>query len=537
MLYVSPLKALSHDIEVNLRAPLTGIDAMLAERGEAAHGIRVGLRTGDTPAKERTRATKRPPHIFVTTPESLGILLTSAGGRRMLGTVRTVIIDEIHAVIGNKRGAHLALSLERLRELTGKPLQRIGLSATQKPIDEVARFLVGSSEDVSRCGIVDVGHARELDLGIELPQSPLEPVMANEVWAVIHDRLAGLIETHRTTIVFVSQRRLSERLARELSEHLGEDAVTTHHGSMSREMRHSAERRLKSGALRCVVATSSLELGIDVGHIDLVCQIGSPRAIAAMLQRAGRSGQFLGGTPKARVFPTSRDDLLETLALVSAIKRRVLDAVSIPEAPLDVLAQQLIAEVAGADQGVSLDALYSLACRAWPYRALPRSAFDDHDRENGESPGHSNEAHAPEDKCVVSVSSRLMMTDSNPRIRQIRVSRSQLSSDEQTNARISWGHDGALRCRHGRRAGAGRSARGFWRSTRVRSCAWRGPDAGVRMGSRRGGAEWLRVTMGVRDLDQRESGADDDLDRTERDAGYADVAWLSGPRIFGSSRL
>lgn len=377
VLYVSPLKALSHDIEVNLRAPLTGIDAMLAELGEAAHGIRVGLRTGDTPAKERTRATKHPPHIFVTTPESLGILLTSAGGRRMLGTVHTVIIDEIHAVIGNKRGAHLALSLERLRELTGKPLQRIGLSATQKPIDEVARFLVGSAEDASRCGIIDVGHARELDLGIELPQSPLEPVMANEVWAEIHDRLAGLIETHRTTIVFVSQRRLSERLARALSERLGKDAVTTHHGSMSREMRHSAEQRLKSGALRCVVATSSLELGIDVGHIDLVCQIGSPRAIGAMLQRAGRSGHFLGGIPKARVFPTSRDDLLETLALLSAMKRGMLDAVSIPEAPLDVLAQQLIAEVAGADTGVSLDALYALTCRAWPYRALPRSAFDE----------------------------------------------------------------------------------------------------------------------------------------------------------------
>ncbi len=377
VLYISPLKALSHDIEVNLRAPLTGIDAVLAERGEVAHGIRVGLRTGDTPAKERVRATKRPPHIFVTTPESLGILLTSAGGRRMLGTVRTVIIDEIHAVIGNKRGAHLALSLERLRELLGRPPQRIGLSATQKPIDDVARFLVGSHEDPPRCDIVDVGHKREIDLGIELPRSQLEPVMANEVWGEIHDRLATLIEAHRTTIVFVSQRRLSERLARALSLRLGEDAVTAHHGSMSREMRHSAERRLKSGALRAVVATSSLELGIDVGHIDLVCQIGSPRAIAAMLQRAGRSGHFLGGTPKARVFPTSRDDLLETLALVLAMKEGELDAISIPDAPLDVLAQQIVAEVAGADTGVSLDALYMMTRRAWPYRALPRSVFDD----------------------------------------------------------------------------------------------------------------------------------------------------------------
>lgn len=387
VLYVSPLKALSHDIEKNLRAPLEGIDAELARRGEAPHAIRVGLRTGDTPARERARAAKRPPHVYVTTPESLGIVLTSASGRRMLRTVRTVILDEIHAVVGSKRGAHLALSLERLRDLraahdpAAPALQRIGLSATQRPIEDVARFLVGAAgaEEESerpRCAIVDVGHARAIDLALELPASPLEPVMANDVWGEIHDRLAALVREHRTTIVFVAQRRLCERLARALGDRLGEDAVAAHHGSMSREMRLSAEQRLKAGALRCVVATSSLELGIDVGYVDLVCQIGSPRAIAALLQRVGRSGHFLGGLPKGRVFPTSRDDLVEALALFDATRRGELDAVSIPDAPLDVLAQQIVAEVGGAGGPVALDALFAMARRAWPYRALERETFD-----------------------------------------------------------------------------------------------------------------------------------------------------------------
>ncbi|UJR81941.1 DEAD/DEAH box helicase [Sandaracinus amylolyticus] len=380
VLYVSPLKALSHDIEVNLRAPLEGIDAALAELGEGGHGIRVGLRTGDTPAKERAKASKRPPHVFVTTPESLGILLTSASGRRMLSTVRTVIVDEIHAVVGSKRGAHLALSLERLVDLIGGRLQRVGLSATQKPIEEVARFLVGtagvSSEGVPDCAIVDVGHARTIDLALEMPDSPLEAVMANDVWGEIHARLASLVQAHRTTIVFVPQRRLCERLARALGEILGEDMVAAHHGSMSREMRHEAEHKLKHGEVRCVIATSSLELGIDVGHVDLVCQIGSPRAIAALLQRVGRSGHFLGGVPKGRLFPTSRDDLVESLALLDAIARGELDAVCVPDAPLDVLAQQIIAEVAGRDDATSIDGLFETTRRAWPYRAIERASFD-----------------------------------------------------------------------------------------------------------------------------------------------------------------
>jgi ATP-dependent Lhr-like helicase len=385
VLYVSPLKALSHDIEKNLREPLDGIDVELAARGEEKHGIRVGLRTGDTPQKNRARDAKRPPQIFVTTPESLGILLTSASGRRMLGTVRTVIVDEIHAIVGSKRGAHLSLSLERLRDLGARllpsaSLQRVGLSATQKPIEEVARFLVGADRvaegGTPDCGIVDIGHARAIDLALELPSSPLEPVMAADVWGALHDRMAELVLEHRTTIVFVPQRRGCERLARALTERLGEDAVTAHHGSLSREMRLDAEQRLKRGALRCVVATSSLELGIDVGHVDLVMQVGSPRAIAALLQRVGRSGHFLAGLPKGRLFPTSRDDLIECLALLDAIRLGELDAIAIPEAPLDVLAQQIVAEVAGADDAVSIDAIYASVRRAWPYRALERARFD-----------------------------------------------------------------------------------------------------------------------------------------------------------------
>jgi ATP-dependent Lhr-like helicase len=379
VLYVSPLKALSHDVERNLRAPLAGIDAALAELGRAPHGIRVGLRTGDTPARERTKTSVRPPHVFVTTPESLYILLTSDGGRRMLRTVRTVIVDEIHATLGTKRGAHLALSLERLDALAARPVQRIGLSATQRPLDLVARFLVGAGglrEDGSAdCDVIDEGHARPLDLALEVPGSPLEPVMASEVWEEVHGKLAALASEHATTIVFVNTRRMAERLARALSERVGKDKVAAHHGSLAREVRLDAEQRLKRGELCALVATASLELGIDVGSVDLVCQIGSPRAIAALLQRVGRSGHFLGGLPKGRLFPTSLDDLVECLALLEAARSGELDCANVPTAPLDVLAQQIVAEVSVAEW--SAEALWERFRRALSYQGLLRETFDE----------------------------------------------------------------------------------------------------------------------------------------------------------------
>jgi ATP-dependent Lhr-like helicase len=364
VVYVSPLKALSNDIEKNLQAPLAAI--------EMNHGIRVGLRTGDTPARERTKIAKRPPHLFVTTPESLYILLTSESGRKMLKTARTVIVDEIHATIGSKRGSHLALSLERLDALCGKKVQRVGLSATQRPIDLVAKFLVGADGE---CTIIDEGHARAMDLAIEMPRSPLEPVMAAEVWEEVHARLAELVKEHTTTLVFVNTRRMSERLSKALADRIGKDKVCAHHGSLSREVRLAAEQRLKSGALSVLVATASLELGIDIGGVDLVCQIGSPRAIATLLQRVGRSGHFLAGIPKGRLFPSSRDDLVECLALLEAAQNRELDRVCVPEQPLDVLAQQITA--ASSMEEWAQDDLYALVRRAWPYRNLERSDFDD----------------------------------------------------------------------------------------------------------------------------------------------------------------
>ena len=283
------------------------------------------MRTGDTTQSERAAMLRTPPHILVTTPESLYLLLTAERSREMLRTVRTVIVDEIHAVIGTRRGAHLALSLERLEAWCAgagrsRRLQRIGLSATQKPIDEVARFLVGASADRGDCTIVDEGHRREIDLAVELPRSPLEAVMSHEVWEEYYDRLAELIGEHRTTLVFVNTRRMAERVARHLSERLGEDAVTAHHGSLSKERRLDAEHRLKTGTLKALVATASLELGIDIGHVDLVCQIGSPHRIATLLQRVGRSGHTIGGTPKGRLFPVSRDDLVECAALLRAVR-------------------------------------------------------------------------------------------------------------------------------------------------------------------------------------------------------------------------
>ena len=376
VVYVSPLKALSNDIQRNLEAPLAGIRAALQARGLPDVDIRAWVRTGDTPVAERDRMRRRPPHIVVTTPESLYILLGSESGRKMLATTRTVIVDEIHAMAPNKRGAHLALSLERLQALCGGALQRIGLSATQKPIEAVARFLVGGGlDDAPHCEIVDTGHIRARDLALEVPSSPLEAVMSAEVWELVYARLAGLVEAHRTTLVFVNTRRMAERVARQLSERLGEDHVTAHHGSMARELRLDAEQRLKRGALKALVATASLELGIDIGDVDLVCQIGSPRSIASFLQRVGRSGHAVGGTPKGRLFPLSRDELVECAALLDSVRRGELDALTIPDQPLDVLAQHIVAEVAA--QEWCADDLLALFRRAWPYRAASREQFFD----------------------------------------------------------------------------------------------------------------------------------------------------------------
>ncbi len=391
VLYISPLKALSADIRKNLAEPLEGIAAVLRNSGLPQAGIRTALRTGDTPASERAAMIKNPPHILVTTPESFFILLTSQRGREMLSTVRTVIVDEIHALAGNKRGSHLVLSLERLEALTAQaagsghePLARIGLSATQKPIEEIARFLTGAGgaqrmlgdcEDGPACIIVDTGHVRERDLAIEVPSSPLEAVMSGEVWTEVYQRLTALAEAHRTTLVFVNTRRMAERVARHLSERLGEENVCAHHGSMARELRHVAEQRLKEGKLQVLVATASLELGIDIGAIDLVCQLGSTRSITAFLQRVGRSGHTLQGTPKGRLFPLTRDELVECAALLDAVQRGELDRLLVPPKPLDILAQQIVAAVACEEWESA--ALFALFRRAWPYRELERREFDD----------------------------------------------------------------------------------------------------------------------------------------------------------------
>jgi ATP-dependent Lhr-like helicase len=376
VVYVSPLKALSADIHKNLAEPRRGIREVAAARGIEAPRITAAVRTGDTTAAERDAILRRPPHILVTTPESLYLLLTAERSRRLLRSVRTVIVDEIHAVIGTRRGAHLALSLERLARVAAQPLLRLGLSATQKPIAEVARYLVGThtAADPAACQIVDEGHRRTMDLGLEMPLSPLEAVMSHEVWAEYYARLTELIAAHRTTLVFVNTRRMAERLARELSERLGDEAVTAHHGSLSKETRLDAEARLKSGRLKALVATASLELGIDIGHVDLVCQIGSPHRIATFLQRVGRSGHSVSGIPKGRLFPASRDDLVECAALLRAVAGGELDAIVLQDRPLDVLAQQVVAETAAEE--ASEDALFGLARGAWPYRTLPREDFD-----------------------------------------------------------------------------------------------------------------------------------------------------------------
>src|SRR5258708_786761 len=349
VLYVSPLKALGNDIQKNLEVPLGEILAMAGERGLLMPEIRTAVRTGDTLAPERRAMLKRPPHILVTTPESLYILLTAGKSRAILRDVETVIVDEIHAVADDKRGAHLTLSLERLDALTYKVPVRIGLSATQKPIEDVAHFLTGSGRPDPV--IVNIGHKRELDLAIEVPPMPLGPVASNEMWDAIYDRLVKLVEQHRSTLVFVNTRRLAERLCHHLGERMGEENVAAHHGSLSRKLRLAAEKKLKEGQVRVLVATASLELGIDVGTVDLAVQISSPRAIAVALQRVGRSGHWRGAIPKGRFFVTTRDDLLECAALVRAIRHGDLDRLMIPDAPLDVLAQQIVATCASGQGG------------------------------------------------------------------------------------------------------------------------------------------------------------------------------------------
>ena len=423
VVYVSPLKALSNDVQRNLSAPLEGIAGLAEAHGMPLPEIRVAVRTGDTPQRERTLMAKQPPHILITTPESLFILLTSESGRRGLRGVRTLILDEIHAVADDKRGSHLSLSVERLCRLSDGAVTRIGLSATQRPIAEVARFLVGSAgalrqaqgerseraaqgepaAEIGRpqgsplrarptppldsgfrrnddgdgapdCIVIDTGHARAMDMGLEMPPEELGPIATHEQWASTLDRVAELVQEHTTTLVFMNTRRLVERVAHQLELRLGAEAVVAHHGSMSRETRHGAEERLKSGEAKVCVATASLELGIDVGAVDLVCQVGSPRSIGLLLQRVGRSGHSLGAMPKGRLFPLTRDELLECIALLRGIRGGNLDTLAIPPWPLDVLSQQIVAACAGEDW--EEDALYDFCRRAYAYRELPREKFD-----------------------------------------------------------------------------------------------------------------------------------------------------------------
>ncbi len=376
VVYVSPLKALGNDVARNLSAPLAGIADLANADGGADVAITTAVRTGDTPPAERARMVRRPPHILVTTPEGLYALVTSAGGRSMLGGVRTVIVDEIHALAPDRRGAHLSLTLERLDDLVGGRVQRIGLSATQKPIGTVARFLIGPGDPAGDpdCAIIDEGHARARDLRIETPGSPLPAVMPNEAMEEVYDRVAELVHAHRTTLVFVNARRQCERVAHHLAQRLGADHVAAHHGSLSPPLRLHAEARLKAGDLRVLVATSSLELGIDIGDVDLVIQLGSVKRIAMFLQRVGRACHWHGGVPKGRLFPLSRDELVECVALLRCVDRGELDRLTIPDHPLDVLAQQVVAAAVSRDW--SADALFRLVTGAYPYRNLSRDAFD-----------------------------------------------------------------------------------------------------------------------------------------------------------------
>jgi ATP-dependent Lhr-like helicase len=395
VVYVSPLKALGNDIAKNLQAPLAEIYQLAGREGILLPSIRVAVRSGDTPARERQAMVRRPPHILITTPESLYILLTSARSREFLRSAETLILDEIHAIAQDKRGAHLALSIERLAALAQRPLQRIGLSATQKPIDEVARLLVGTkrirADGTPDCSIVDVGHQREMELRIEMPDEELGPIIRQDIWAAVYDRLVEQINAHRTTLIFVNTRRLVERVSHQLSERLGENKVGAHHGSLSRKTRLEVEEKLKSGDYPVVVATASLELGIDIGHVDVVCHIGSPRNLAVLLQRVGRSGHWLGAIPKGLFYPLTRDDLMQSVAAIRAVRQGQLDKLNLIHKPLDILAQQMVATVASeeslaaknaknskgqAEEGIGEEALFQLMRSAYPYRDLSREEFE-----------------------------------------------------------------------------------------------------------------------------------------------------------------
>ncbi|HEV7861714.1 MAG TPA: DEAD/DEAH box helicase, partial [Acidimicrobiia bacterium] len=431
--YVSPLRALAVDIAENLERPLREIAEVAAELGYAAPELTVAVRTGDTTSRERALMVRRPPNFLITTPESLYLMVTAAKSRQVLHTVETVIVDEIHAAARDKRGSHLALTLERLERAADARPQRIGLSATQRPISLLAGMLCGTAAPPSAgpaalvggappvpgsgCAIVDTGHRRDLDLALELPQGELEAIASGEQMGDVLDRIAELVRDHHTTLVFVNTRRLAERLAHQLGERLGDDVVSAHHGSLSKDRRYKVESRLRAGDLKALVATASLELGIDIGPVDLVCQVGSPRSIATFLQRVGRSGHSRRGTPKGRLFPLTRDELVECAALLRATETGALDAIVPPEAPLDILAQQLVAEVAAAapapprspvadadadaapgpprapagdaaaasalpsseaaPPSLAVDDLFALVRRAYPYRDLPRETFDE----------------------------------------------------------------------------------------------------------------------------------------------------------------
>ena len=398
VVYVSPLKALGNDIQKNLQEPLAEITRAGRRQGFPLQDIRTAVRSGDTPATERQRMISHPPHILITTPESLYILLTAERSRQVLKHAHTVIVDEIHAVAGDKRGAHLALSLERLDALAGRPLQRIGLSATQKPMDDIARLLVGTRrlrrDGTPECAIVDVGHKRELDLSIEVPDQELGPITSHALWAEVYDRIVQQIQSHRTTLVFVHTRRLVERVAHQLTDRLGEGKVLAHHGSLSRKTRLEAEQKLKAAEVPVVVATASLELGIDIGHVELVCHIGAPRSIATLLQRVGRSGHWLGAVPKGILYPLTRDDLLQAAAAIYAVRRGELDRIGLVREPLDVLAQQMVATVASLTPahkpgetlpllpettpaaGIAEETLWELVRGAYPFRDLSRGDFE-----------------------------------------------------------------------------------------------------------------------------------------------------------------
>jgi ATP-dependent Lhr-like helicase len=394
VVYVSPLKALGNDIAKNLKQPLAEIFQLAWSEGLLVPELRVAVRSGDTPASERQSMVRTPPHVLITTPESLYILLTAERSRRFLKTAETVIVDEIHAVAQDKRGAHLSLSLERLQALAERPLQRIGLSATQKPIEEVARLLVGHdhllSDGRSDCEIVDAGHQRDMDLQVELPDQELGAIATHEMWAEVYEKVVAQVKAHRTTLVFVNTRRFVERVAHQLSERLGEDKVGAHHGSLSRKTRLQVEEKLKAGELPVVVATASLELGIDIGHVDLVCHIGAPRTISILLQRVGRSGHWLGAMPKGVFYPLTRDDLMQCVAGIRAVREGELDRLTIPEKPLDILAQQMVATIAsvgagtntkaqGDDEpgsGINEESLWRLIRRSYSYRNLTKDEFE-----------------------------------------------------------------------------------------------------------------------------------------------------------------